>query len=61
MIPHPPSASSCLLSESTAGMSARACRAAADAGGGEQVQGEREGGVQEGEGGLGPTTQRAGE
>lgn len=47
------------LSESTAGMPARACWAAAGAGGAEQTAGEREGGVQEGERGLGQTMQRA--
>lgn len=58
MIPHPLPASFCLLSESTGGMSARARRAAAGAGGGKQAEGEREGGVHEGEGGLGQKTQR---
>lgn len=54
---HPPA---CLWSGSTAGMSARARRAAAGAGGGKQAEGERPAGGQEGEGGLGPKTQRAG-
>lgn len=59
MIPHPLPASSCLSSEPTAGMSAGARRAAAGAGGGKQAEGEGDGGVQEDEGGLGETTQRA--
>lgn len=56
----PPSPPAC-LSGPTAGMSARARRAAAGAGGGEQAEGERSGGAQEGEGGLGQKAQGAGE
>lgn len=59
MIPYLLPASSCLLSESTAGMSARASWAATDPGGCKQAKREREGGLQESEGGLGETTQRA--
>lgn len=51
--------SSCRLSESAAGMSARAGWAAADPGGGKQAKGQRREGLQEGEGGLGETTQTA--
>lgn len=47
-------------SESTPGMPARACRAAAGAGSSQQAEGEREGGVQESARGLGATVQRAG-
>lgn len=50
-----------LFKDSTARMPARARRAAAGSRGSQQAEGERENGVQESEGGMGQTMQRAGE
>ena len=49
------------LLDTTSGMPARAGRAAAGPGGDGQAEGEREGGIQEGEGDPGHGTQRASE